>query len=793
MRLLLRFAPLAVFGIAASIVLPGLSRFGIWDPWELEAADSARRLLEGHGDTDVHAGPFVASLGFRLLGVDEWSGRLPIALCGLLAVVACYALAAQIADRRAALYAAIIAASSPLFVLNARLMLGEAPSFALQGAIALAGLIAVSERTKPGLRIAALAATLASAWLAVLARGALLGALPPLLAVALASWVAAPFQRQVTRERWIGLGVVTLASLALLAVTVHAMWIDPGAHNVWLGGSAQGGQPPSFDAVLERVLHSFAPWSALLPLALARLAWATPIQSTSQVAPEDEAHAANTSAALIDARIGTTSLMLWIALGYAAQTLFLSRYGHEAAFLPIVALACAVAIFLRDFERFPNGHWPIAAAIVLLSLLLVRDYNLFPIAPVHGLALSDFKAPEGFNPRAAWSAALGLFGVVALLGLGAPRSERLALRAPYAYIRQSWRRGLGYKAWWLVAALVLLALLAYGAIAFIQPSGLKLTTLARKWGQALGFVPFLIPIGIAGFQLALFAAGRLGNARPWIVLLAGACVGLYTAHGFMPKLSAHFSPRDVYETYNLLAKPKEPLVEYRVGGRAAAYYAQGPVQEVDSLNALVRKLTEPTRIWAALPADELAAIDRLFRRKAKRHLFGADMRSGRVILVSNQPIEGRKDENPLTGTVRSDTPKPQHVVHANWDGKIELLGYDLSLPHDNYVGAGERFEITWYFRTLRTVPGDYKLFVHIDGDAQRIHGDHQAINGTYPLRYWDEGDVIVDRHRLDVPSTFRPATFEIFLGFFAGETRLPVTEGPKDDANRVRAGVLRIR
>jgi hypothetical protein len=59
------------------------------------------------------------------------------------------------------------------------------------------------------------------------------------------------------------------------------------------------------------------------------------------------------------------------------------------------------------------------------------------------------------------------------------------------------------------------------------------------------------------------------------VLLAGLVVGCYTGQGFMPSLSAHFSPREVYDTYNALAKSGEPLVEYHVGARTAAYYAKG--------------------------------------------------------------------------------------------------------------------------------------------------------------------------------------------------------------------------
>jgi hypothetical protein len=143
--------------------------------------------------------------------------------------------------------------------------------------------------------------------------------------------------------------------------------------------------------------------------------------------------------------------------------------------------------------------------------------------------------------------------------------------------------------------------------------------------------------------------------------------------------------------------------------------------------------------------------------------------------------------------VLNQAPKPQRSVRAVWDGKIELIGYDLKLPHGDHVGAGERFSITWYFRALRPITGDQKLFVHVDGDSQRIHGDHHPVGGTYPVRFWDEGDVIVDTHELEVPSTYRPTTFDIFLGFYAGETRMPVTEGPKDDANRARVGVLRIR
>ncbi|MGZ8537376.1 MAG: RsmE family RNA methyltransferase, partial [Flavisolibacter sp.] len=40
-------------------------------------------------------------------------------------------------------------------------------------------------------------------------------------------------------------------------------------------------------------------------------------------------------------------------------------------------------------------------------------------------------------------------------------------------------------------------------------------------------------------------------------------------------------------------------------------------------------------------------------------------------------------------------PKPvAHPLAANFEGKIELLGYDLSLPQKDYVGPGQTFTVT---------------------------------------------------------------------------------------------------
>jgi hypothetical protein len=169
-----------------------------------------------------------------------------------------------------------------------------------------------------------------------------------------------------------------------------------------------------------------------------------------------------------------------------------------------------------------------------------------------------------------------------------------------------------------------------------------------------------------------------------------------------------------------------------------------------------------------------------------------DDRSRWLLLGVNQPIEGERDRNPITRFVRSSPVRPGHPLRAELEGgKLVFEGYDLE--PDEAIGAGEEFTITWHWRVVERLVGSYKPFVHIDGQGQRLNGDHDPVDGLYPLRYWSEGDTVLDRQTLRVPVNFRPGAYTIFLGFFQGDDRYEVTLGPSDPENRIRAGTLRVR
>jgi hypothetical protein len=474
----------------------------------------------------------------------------------------------------------------------------------------------------------------------------------------------------------------------------------------------------------------------------------------------------------------------------------MSRYGSEIAFLPVVALALLVALFLRDLEREREPSWALAIAAAFLVGLVLRDYALYPNGPVNGMPLATFEVPAVFNPRGTWAILLGLFALCAFFGFGVTRESVLALDlgAPYRFVRAQWRRGLVFRGWLIALGLILLGTVAFGVVAFVIPDKLHMPTLATRWVRRLVFLPALICAAVAGAQLALWAFARLSQWRFVPLLAAGAAIGIYASQGYLPALSEHFSPREVYATYNALARDGEALGEYKVGGRAAAYYAKGSVAELDTIDRLLDHLAQDTRRWAAFPAEELPEIDRRFRQRKRAHLFVADARSARVVLATNQPVPGHRDENVLRDVVLSAPPaKIQHPASVKFEKRIELLGYDLDLPHDGYVGAGESFKLRWYFRAISSGPAGYRIFVHIDGRGQRIHGDHDPLDGKYPVRLWDPGDVIVDEQKLDVPASYGRGDYTIYIGFYSGESRLSVESGASDGSNRAVAGVLRIQ
>jgi uncharacterized membrane protein len=122
--------------------------------------------------------------------------------------------------------------------------------------------------------------------------------------------------------------------------------------------------------------------------------------------------------------------------------------------------------------------------------------------------------------------------------------------------------------------------------------------------------------------------------------------------------------------------------------------------------------------------------------------------------------------------------QPANLVSADLDGKMALLGYDLSPD----VGeAGRDLEVTLYWRALAPMERDYTVFVHLvdpDGRLMAQHDGQPWWEVSLPTSTWGPGEELRDQHRLSLPPDLAPGTYSLQVGAYYWETleRLPLME-----------------
>ncbi len=762
-----------VVALIPLLLVWGIWSFGMWNPWELEIAEAARTIRET--GTETSGGSFLRAwligAGFESIGIQAWVGRLPGILGGLLTCLLAFRLVCRYADRRAAVITVVVLGTSPLFLLNARLMMGEGVGFAAQTWVGLAAFWACTTAPSNRRRLAAYASLAGGILVSTLANGVLLGCLPPLLAVAV--WSLLTRDTDGRRGDPLGRFVVMATSAVLIAGVIWAVIRDATDFSFWIGGGAVGGNPPTHDKAIELVFHGFAPWSAALPVAAL---WVLAPRVRRNTETQD---------------LGWM-LLLWAAFAYVAWTVFASRYGTPS-YLAVMPVAGIVALWLLEVIDEPQARWPAAVVVVLLMALLVRDYALYPESALRGLPVDGLDVPGVVRTAGPWAAVFALTAVALLLLLISPMTtEKPNARRVVAWVRAQWTRGPGERAWLSITALVLIACLVFGFLCFV--ADLRLASVAVRVGRVLFFVPIALVAIVFGAPWLRYAYSRLGGGRLLPVLLAGLVVAAYVTGSLQPALSQHLSPKAVYVAYEELARDgSEPLASYRSSSTAARYYTGAPTQEIDARAELIEYLQAGGQRWAVIPSEDLAGVNREYRRQTGRHLYVADGRSARLLLIAAEPVDGRLNKNFIADYVLTEAPEIQSPLEVSFADQVALLGYDLDLPAGTSVGAGQRFSLTWFWRVTGTAPRGYQVFVHIDGYGQRMNGDHVPINGKYPIRYWEKGDLIVDRQELVVPANYPVGDYVIYVGLFKGDKRLEVVSGPNDGDDRVRAGVLQVR
>ena len=760
-----------VAAVVPLLTVWGIWSFGIWDPWELAAADAARALAETGRDPSAHTAlsTSMIALCFDAFGIREWSGRLPGVIAGWLTCLLAFLLLCTYCGRRAGVIAVAVLASTPLFLLNARLLMGDAVGVFAQSWVGLAAIAACFSEHSSRRALVHYAALALGLVVSARASGVLLGPLPPVLAVAAWSLLSEDTGRGNRVGRWL----LPSAALVLVAGVVRAVSLDDPAFSLWLGGGAVGGNPPTFEKAVELVFHGFAPWSATIPVAAIWMLGPRPTRSGA-------------------AQGVAWVLLLWAAFAFVSWTVFASRYGPPP-YLALVPLAGLVAIWMSEVTSEPAARWPSAVIVGLLVGLLVRDYALYPDSPLRALAVNGLSIPDVYDPKAQWALLFSIAGgLLCLTLISHDEIARPCPRRSVRWVRAQWELGWAQRGWLLLAALLLGACFIFGLMCLVLD--LRIASVAVRVGRAAFFIPFVLAGLVFGLPWIRYGYGRLGSQRVFPALVGGLAVGVFVALSFQPALSQHFSPKPVYDAYGeLTGERAEPLASYRLPPTAAHYYTNATIEEITEKEDLVGFLEEGGQRWVVMPADQLPQLNRAYRSATGEHLYVADARSARLLLIAAQPIDGRPNENFIANAVLKEAPEVQHTVGANFDDRIELVGYDLDLPRGDAVGAGQRFEVTWYWRVLDKAPSGYEVFVHVDGHGLRLNGDHVPVGGRYPTKLWEKGDVIVDTQELMVPANYRIGDYVMHVGLFSGSKRLEVKSGPNDGDNRVQAGTLPVR
>ncbi len=148
------------------------------------------------------------------------------------------------------------------------------------------------------------------------------------------------------------------------------------------------------------------------------------------------------------------------------------------------------------------------------------------------------------------------------------------------------------------------------------------------------------------------------------------------------------------------------------------------------------------------------------------------------------------------GQIIAQEPAPETVVHAGQTITLTVSGgTEVALPmHVNFADLimldealvpqrpfhpGDSIPVTLRWHAIQPVPTDYTVFVHlIKPDLVTLinAADSGPVNGAMPTSQWQVGEIVVDPHLVTIPEGTPPGTYQIRIGLYNAEGRLPVVD-----------------
>ena len=215
---------------------------------------------------------------------------------------------------------------------------------------------------------------------------------------------------------------------------------------------------------------------------------------------------------------------------------------------------------------------------------------------------------------------------------------------------------------------------------------------------------------------------------------------------------------------HLFGRDREPL------GQTDSYPAGGsyPTSLWTPGEALYDVFRVPVRAGARAPAAASIEVG-LYRLATFETLPAVDAAGNAVNPVSLGRVKMAGSSFPTT---------PDHPLEADLDGRVRLVGYDLSA---DTARPGGTLDVALHWRVTGRLDDDYTVFLQLlDADGEIVgQGDGPPMGGDYPTSLWAPGEALVDHHRLQVRDDAAPGTCRIIVGLYnlATGQRLPIVGG----------------
>ena len=136
------------------------------------------------------------------------------------------------------------------------------------------------------------------------------------------------------------------------------------------------------------------------------------------------------------------------------------------------------------------------------------------------------------------------------------------------------------------------------------------------------------------------------------------------------------------------------------------------------------------------------------------------------------------------------TPRPSGAAVVAPLGDVALLVGSDAAP----ARGVNALDVTLYWLALRDIGANYKAFVHLLGPDGAVIAQHDGdpVGGYTPTSRWRAGELIADRHRIQLPAGLSSGEYGLKAGMYQPEPPRNLPVDPPTPDGRVDLGTVRL-